>query len=304
MLIVSVMLSVVAFAQDITGTITDASGEPIIGASVQVKGTQIGAVTDFEGNFVIKGVKAGQSIVVSYVGYLSETVKIGNQKNIKVSLKEDTQSLEELVVVGYGTQKKSDVTGALTRVDKKVLYARPVSNAFEALQGKAAGVDITTNERPGELSSVLIRGSRSLTASNTPLYIVDGVPLMSASAIETLNPRNIKSINVLKDASATAIYGSRGANSVIIVATKQGKSGKFSLDYTGTLTLSNIVDRSPSMSAADYIQYRRWAAYNSDPSTYTHPDSPTKANDELIFNSLCDNNSSRDNVLKGWAGGS
>lgn len=298
------MLSVVAFAQDISGVVRDAMGEPIIGASVQVKGTQTGSVTDLNGSFTLKNVKPGQSVIVSYVGFMPQTVKVGSQKTITFVLKEDSQSLDELVVVGYGTQKKSDVTGALTRVDEKVLNERPVSNAFEALQGKAAGVDITTNERPGELGSILIRGSRSLTASNAPLYVVDGVPLMSASAIETLNPRDIESIDVLKDASATAIYGSRGANGVIIVTTKQGQSGKFTLNYTGTLTLSNIVDRSPSMSASDYINYRRWAAYNSDPSTYAHPDQPTKANDELIFNSPCDNQSSRDNVLRGWANGS
>lgn len=136
-----------------------------------------------------------------------------------------------------------------------------------------------------------------------PLYVVDGVPLMSSSAIESLNPRDIESIDILKDASATAIYGSRGANGVIIVTTKTGKAGRFKLNYTGSLTVSNIVDRSPSMSASDYITYRRWAAYNSDPETYAHPDSPTKENDTLIFNSPGDGQTSRDNVLQGWANG-
>ena len=178
---------------------------------------------------------------------------------------------------------------------------RPVANALEALQGKAAGVDITSNERPGSIGTVRIRGNRSLTASNNPLYVVDGVPLMSESSIETLNPRDIASIDILKDASATAIYGSRGANGVIIVTTKQGKSGIFSLNYAGTLTASQVVDRAPSMNAADFIQFRRWAAYNLNSTTYAHPDSPTFANDKLIFDSALDGQTSRDNVLKGWA---
>ena len=201
-------------------------------------------------------------------------------------------------------QKKSDVTGAMASVGTEQLTARPVNNAFEALQGKAAGVDITTNERPGSVGEIRIRGNRSLTASNDPLYVVDGVPLMSASAIETLNPRDIESIDVLKDASATAIYGSRGANGVIIVTTKQGKTGKLTLDYSGTLTVSNLVDRAPAMSAGDFVRLRRWAAYNLDPETYAHPNSPTKENDMLIFDSPLDGQTSRNNVLNGWTNGS
>lgn len=126
---------------------------------------------------------------------------------------------------------------------------------------------------------------------------------MSESSIETLNPRDIASIDVLKDASATAIYGSRGANGVIIVTTKQGKSGVFSLNYAGTLTASQVVDRAPSMNAADFIQFRRWAAYNLNSTTYAHPDAPTFANDKLIFDSALDGQTSRDNVLKGWQSG-
>ncbi len=179
---------------------------------------------------------------------------------------------------------------------------------MEALQGKAAGVDITTSERPGTIGSVRIRGNRSLSASNSPLYVVDGVPLMSSSSIETLNPRDIESIDILKDASSTAIYGSRGANGVIIVTTKQGKAGQFSLNYSGTMTTSQIVDRSPSMSAADFINFRRTAAYNLsqlDPSgvQYADPKNPTYENDKLIFDSALDGQTSRDNVLNGWVNG-
>lgn len=294
-----------AFAQkQVSGTVVDATGEAIIGASVIVKGTSTGTVTDFDGNFTIKDVPSNGSLVVSYVGYTTQTVSVAGKNTIKVTLQEDRQLLDEVVVVGYGVQKKSDVTGSMASVSGEELNARPVNNALEALQGKAAGVDITTNERPGQLGSIRIRGERSLSAGNAPLYVVDGVPLMSASAIETLNPRDIETIDILKDASATAIYGSRGANGVVLVTTKQGKSGKMSVDYTGTLTVSSIVDRSPSMSAAEFIDFRRWAAYNLDPSTYANPNSPTKENDMLLFDSPLDGQTSRDNVLKGWASGS
>ncbi|MBQ9215168.1 MAG: TonB-dependent receptor [Prevotella sp.] len=294
-----------AWAQKtVSGTVVDATGEPIIGASVVVKGTSNGTVTDLDGKFSIANAPSKGSLEVSYIGFKTQSVALGGNASFNITLQEDRQLLDEVVVVGYGTQKKSDVTGAMVSVDSEKLNARPVNNALEALQGKAAGVDITTNERPGQLGSIRIRGERSIGASNAPLYVVDGVPLMSASAIETLNPRDIETIDILKDASATAIYGSRGANGVVLVTTKQGKSGKMSVDYTGTLTVSNIVDRSPSMSAADMIQFRRWAAYNLDPTAYAHPDSPTEANDRLIFDSPLDGQTSRDNVLKGWAGGS
>ncbi len=189
----------------------------------------------------------------------------------------------------------------MVNVGAEALTERPVSNAFEALQGKAAGVDITTSERPGTVGDIRIRGARSLTASSDPLYVVDGVPLLSGAAIETLNPRDIESIDILKDASATAIYGSRGANGVIIVTTKQGKEGRFSLNYSGTVTISNIVDKSPSMSAADYVEYRRWAAYNADPSKYASPYQPTKENDAQLF---ADDPYALANINKGWVNGS
>ena len=297
--------STMVWAQgNVSGKVVDATGEPVIGASVMVKGTSIGAVTDLDGNFSIPNAPRNASLEISYVGFKTQTISVGGKNSISVTMQEDRQMLDDVVVVGYGVQKKSDVTGAMASVSTEELNARPVNNALEALQGKAAGVDITTNERPGQLGSILIRGQRSIGATNSPLYVVDGVPLMSASAIETLNPRDIETIDILKDASATAIYGSRGANGVVLVTTKQGRAGRFSIDYTGTLTVSNIVDRSPSMSAQDFINYRRWAAYNLDPTTYAHPDSPTYENDKIIFDSALDGQTSRDNVLNGWAGGS
>lgn len=237
-------------------------------------------------------------LVVSYIGFRSQTVSVSGQGTINVTLQEDRQNLDEVVVVGYGVQRKSDVTGALTRVNSEALTTKPVSNAFEALQGKAAGVDITTNERPGSLGSIHIRGNRSISASQSPLYVVDGVPLQTGG-IEALNPRDIESIDILKDASSTAIYGSRGANGVVLVTTKRGKDGKLQLSYSGTMTLQNIVDKQPAMSASDYITWRRWAYYNSNPTLYTPGDQPTYEQDQAFFAPSGDN-TAYNNVMRGW----
>ena len=298
------LFHVSGYAQNkvVKGTITDVSGLPIPGVNVVIKGSKTGISTDIDGKYAIS-VSPGQILVFSSTGSKTVEKTVGQSGEVNVVLLDDVSQLNEVVVVGYGTVKKSDVTGAIVSVSAEKLTSRPVTNALEALQGKAAGVDIKSSERPGTIGTVRIRGNRSLTADNAPLYVVDGVPLMSASSIETLNPRDIASIDILKDASATAIYGSRGANGVIIVTTKQGKAGQFSLNYSGTVTTSDIVDRSPSMSASDFIDFRRWAAYNLNSTTYAHPDSPTFANDKLIFDSALDGQTSRDNVLKGWAGG-
>ena len=306
------MLTVGAAAQSsaIKGKVVDVSGLPVIGASVLVQGTLNGTNTDVDGGFALNNIPANAVIEVSYIGYKTvETPVVASKTFYEITLEEDSATLDEVVVVGYGVQKKSDVTGSVASVTAEDLTSRPVNNAFEALQGKAAGVDITTNERPGQIGSVLIRGSRSLTASNSPLYVVDGVPLMSSSGIESLNPRDIESIDILKDASATAIYGSRGANGVIIITTKQGKNGQFSLNYSGTVTVSSLVDKSPSMSAAEFIQFKRWAAYNNGSYTdasgnLVDPRKPNRDADDTLFQTSLDNNATHDNVMRGWAGGS
>ncbi len=286
----------------VTGTIVDAAGEPIIGASVMVKGTSNGAVTDLDGNFTINNVPEDATLVFSYVGYRTQNLLARGKSNFQISLEEDKQLLDEVVVVGYGVQRKSDVTGALTRVNEEQLNNRPVSNAIEALQGKAAGVDITTSERPGTLGSIRIRGNRSINASNEPLYVVDGVPL-SSGGIESLNSRDIESIDILKDASSTAIYGSRGANGVVLITTKRGKEGKLQLTYNGSVTFEKIVDKSPAMNASDYITWRRWAYYNSSSASTAYPrgDQPTLENDRKIFTG---DDVAWKNIEKGWEGGS
>lgn len=290
-----------AFAQKkVTGTVVDATGEPVIGASVMVKGSSNGSVTDLDGNFTLNNVPENATLVFSYVGFRTQDVSAAGKTNVKVTLEEDKQLLDEVVVVGYGVQRKRDVTGALTRVGEKELSSKPVNNAFEALQGKAAGVDITTSERPGTIGSIAIRGTRSISAGRGPLYVVDGVPLQ-AGGIETLNPRDIESIDILKDASSTAIYGSRGANGVVLVTTKRGQEGRMQMTYNGSLTFEKIVDKSPAMKASDYITWRRWAYYNQSPDKYTPGDQPTQDQDRNFFGG---DETALANVMKGWAGGS
>ena len=302
-LMAMVSLSAAAQGKSVTGKVLDENGDPIIGVTVIAKGTTNGTSTDFDGVYTLKNVTHTSVLVFSYVGCVTQEAKVGDRSVIDVVLKEDSEVLDDLIVVGYGVQKKSDVTGALTRVDSETLNSRPVSNALEALQGKAAGVDITTQQRPGEMGEIRIRGNRSLSASQSPLYVVDGVPLQ-AGGIESINPRDIESVDILKDASATAIYGSRGANGVVIITTKGGQPGRFSLNYSGSVTTSTIVDRSKSMTPSEFINFRRWAAYNLDPETYAHPNSPTRENDMMIFDSPLDGQTSRDNVMRGWATGS
>ena len=284
--------------QTVTGTVTDESGEPLIGVTVVENGANVGAITDFDGKYSLEA-PANATLTFSYVGYLTQNVKVAGQSTHNIVLKEDNALLDEVVVVGYGIQRKSDVTGALTRVNEEQLNSRPVSNAFEALQGKAAGVDITTSERPGTVGSILIRGTRSINASNSPLYVVDGIPV--SDGIDNLNPRDIEAIDILKDASSTAIYGSRGANGVVLITTKRGKEGKMQLTYSGSVTFEKLVDKSPAFSASDYITWRRWAYHNSNPELYPRGDQPNQKLDQDYFSG---DDAALANVNKGWANGS
>lgn len=245
----------------VVGTVVDETGEPVIGASVVVKGTTNGSVTDLDGNFTLSGVDRNSTIEISYIGYLTQSVKYSGQASLKITMKEDNKALDEVVVVGYGVQRKSDVTGALAHLDAKDLTAMPVSNALEGMQGKTAGVDITNSQRPGTVGSISIRGQRSITADSGPLYVVDGMVIQNGG-IENLNPQDIESIEVLKDASATAIYGARGANGVVLVTTKKGKEGRVTLNYAGTVTISTLHDVTKNMTASQWIDYARLAAYN------------------------------------------
>ncbi|WP_228852951.1 SusC/RagA family TonB-linked outer membrane protein [Aegicerativicinus sediminis] len=293
-------IGALAFGQSktVTGNVKDQNGMPLGGVNILIQNTTNGTLTDFDGNFSIEA-SPGDILIFSYVGMQSITLTIDSRSTYDVVMQEDASQLDEVVVVGYGTQKKSDVTGALVSVSAEDITARPVTNAIDAIQGQAAGVDITSNERPGEIGSITVRGVRSLTASNTPLYVLDGIPLITGG-IQNINPQDIESIDILKDASATAIYGSRGANGVVIVTTKRGKSGRFTLNYDSALTIDEIREFAPLLNAGEFVEYRRWAKHYENPNTYPRGDQPTQANDALIFTG---DDTAFNNILRGWEGG-
>lgn len=210
----------------VSGKVNDASGEPVVGANVVEKGTTNGTITDLNGSFSLD-IPAKSTLIISYIGYTPREVEVGNQLTFNVKLAEDTEMLDEVVVVGYGTQKKSDVTTAVASVSSDNLKNRAAVNFGEAMAGQVPGVMVQqTNGAPGgEGLTIKVRGTGSITQSNDPLYVVDGYP-MEGGAFRLLNPSDIESIQVLKDASSTAIYGSRGANGVVIITTKKGQIGK------------------------------------------------------------------------------
>ena len=245
-LMLGLFLSVGAFAQiDVKGHVKDAQGEPVIGATVRVVGTQTATVTDFDGNFALKA-DQGADITVTYVGYQDATVKAA--PNLVITLREDAAVLNEVVVIGYGQVKKSDLTGSVTAMRPDSKNKGVVINPQDMIAGKVAGVNITSNDgAPGSGAMIRIRGGSSLNASNDPLIVIDGLAMDNegvkglSNPLSMINPADIESFNVLKDASATAIYGSRGSNGVIIITTKKGRKGALApqISYSGSLTISN-----------------------------------------------------------------
>lgn len=286
----------------ITGIVSDKSGAPLAGVNIVAAGTAVGVISGADGRYSIDVPLDAKSLTFSFIGMETQDIEIGTRASINVTMLESAIGLEEVVVVGYGTQKRSDITGSVVSVSNAQITAQPVNNVFESLQGKAAGVDITTALRPGELGKISIRGARSLTASNSPLYVVDGIPIMSNSGIETLNEQDIESIEILKDASATAIYGSRGANGVVLVTTKRGTDGQFQLNYSGSLTNQDMVWRSQYMDVDEFMTFSRWGAYYASPTTRVPGNAPTLANDGTI-NYFTAEPTAWQNIQKGWAGG-
>jgi len=249
------MLSTLAFSQTMekaTGVVVDATGEPVIGASIIVVGTTTGTVTDFDGNFELDAPK-GSKLQFSYIGFKSQ--ELAAAANMKVTLKEDNELLDEVVVVGYGTQKRVNLTGAVATVDEKVINARPVPSTVQALQGVDPSLNITSNSGdPSSGYSINIRGASSLTSGAQPLVLVDGVQ----SSLSRLNANDIESVSILKDAAAAAVYGARASAGVILITTKNGKDGKISVSYDGR------VGWAQSTTSKDYITTGFWSAYIND----------------------------------------
>ncbi|MDR1202917.1 MAG: TonB-dependent receptor plug domain-containing protein [Tannerellaceae bacterium] len=246
----------------VNGTVMDQFGEPVIGANIVVKGTTNGVISDYNGKFSIQ-TESNSVLIISYIGYISLDIPVNSQTNLTIVLREDSQRLEEVVVVGYGVQRKSDLTGSISSVTAEDILSRPQFNALEGLKGKAAGVNILSSTGnplglEGQGARVIIRGMNSINTSSDPLYVVDGVQMVD---FHYLNPNDIERIEVLKDASSTAIYGARGANGVILVTTKRGNAGegRTTVSYNGYVSLGTMAKKIDLMNAAEFLEMEDYA---------------------------------------------
>ena len=258
------LLPLGAMAQStIKGVVNDEAGEPVIGASVQVQGTKTATVTDFDGNFSVSA-PSNATLIISYVGYVTETVSVQGRSNITVTLREDAQSLEDVVVIGYGVQKKKLVTGATVQVKGEDIAKLNTTNALEAMQSSTPGVQITqSSSQPGKGYKVYIRGIGT-TGNSAPLYVIDGV---AGGSLDDINPADIETIDVLKDAASAAIYGARAANGVILVTTRQGKAGKIEVSYNGAFGWSNAYKRPQLLNAQQYMTIMDEYTFNTSGTT-------------------------------------
>ena len=253
LLFVLCTLIITAQERTIRGVVKDTSGEPVIGANVRVKNTTIGTATDINGNYTLVVPASANTLVATYIGMKEVEVPItGNV--VDITMEEDVSNLDEVVVIGYGTMRKRDLTGSVSSVNAETLAAVPVASALEAITGKMAGVQVITTEgSPDAEMRIRVRGGGSITQSNDPLFIVDGFPV---STISDIPPTDIESIDVLKDASSTAIYGSRGANGVVIVTTKSGQAGKLRLSYNTYFGVKKIAKTLDVLSPYDYASWQ------------------------------------------------
>lgn len=241
-------------AQTVKGNVKDSMGEPVIGATVMEKGTSNGVVTDFDGNFTIKMSSSSHDLQISYVGMKTATVKVGGKSEVTVVLEDDATTLNEVVAIGYGSKARKDLTGSVGSISGAKLAAVPVASAAEALAGKIAGVQVTSVDgQPGADINIRVRGATSVTQSNEPLYIVDG---FQQANINDIPPSDIASIDVLKDASLTAIYGAKGGNGVIVVTTKSAQAGKVQVSFNGRLTVSHISKQLDLMNTGQFVDYQ------------------------------------------------
>ena len=284
----------VLFAQEKTvqvkGVIKNSEGEPLPGVSIQLKGTTKGTTTKSDGTFAIDA-PANSTLVVTYIGHVQQDIKVGTTdlSSINLQMTPDRNAMDQIVVVGYGTRKKSDVTGSIVSINEQSIKDIPAANLAQAIQGQGAGIDIQKgggNSKPGATPTILVRGSRSLIATNAPLIVVDGVPFNGN--FNDLNQDDVTSVEVLKDASATAIYGSRGANGVILVSTRRGKPGKPQISYNGYVGVVKIQGEYPVMNAQEFFEFRKWALYNGrftgNNRTYTSINDPRLITDAGNFN--------------------
>lgn len=253
-------------AQTVKGNVKDSMGEPVIGATVMEQGTKNGVITDFDGNFTIKMSSTSHSLQISYIGMKSANVKVGGKTELAVVMEDDATTLNEVVAIGYGSKARKDLTGSVGSISGAKLAAVPVTSAAVALQGKISGVQVTTVDgQPGADVNIRVRGGTSITQSNEPLYIVDG---FQVSNINDIPPSDIASIDVLKDASLTAIYGAKGGNGVVVVTTKSAKEGKVQVTFNGNISISHISKTLDLMDAQDFANYQyQWHACNGTRST-------------------------------------
>ena len=247
----------------IIGIVTDEKGEPIIGANIVEKGITNGCITDLDGKFIITNVHENAILQVSYIGYLTQEIKITNQTHLKIIMKEDSETLDEVVVIGYGVVKKKDLTGSVGQISAGSMKDLKVSHPTQAMAGQLAGVQVQqVAGSPGQAATIRVRGAGSISASSSPLYVVDGFPLGEQN-LNSINPNDIESIEVLKDASASAIYGSRAANGVVLVTTKSGKAGKVSINLDIYYGFQNVTKKMDMLNAEEFVAFSREAFNNN-----------------------------------------
>jgi len=301
------LLSINAMAQQqkISGKVTDATGEGLTGVSVLVKGTSAGSISDINGNFNIALPENAKSLAFTYIGYKPQEVQIGNQRVFNIVLEEDSKMLDEVVAIGYGVQKKSDLTGASNRLTEKDMNKSVATSPIEMMQGRVAGVSITQNNgEPGAGMTVRVRGSNSIRSGQEPLYVIDGIPLdnsnltpsggsaagygggASKNPLSFINPEDIESMVILKDASSTAIYGSRGANGVVLITTKKGKSGVGTITYDAYVGVSNIREKMDVLSASQFRSYTK-----ADGSKLLDKGASTNWQDQIFRSAITQNHS-------------
>lgn len=278
--------------RNITGRVTDEKGEGLPGVSVVLKGTQRGTITTADGSFELAVPEGDQVLIFSFVGYLTQEIAIGNRTRLEIRLEVDQKNLEEVVVVGYGTVRKSDLTGAVGSVDEKTLRQRPVSSLGQALSGTVPGVNVSVNSgRPGGRVTIRVRGNTSISGSNAPLYVVDGIIMSTANLanggtpIDYLDPGSIESVEVLKDASATAIYGARGANGVILITTKKGSAKGNTVSYEGNVGFGVLPKKIPVLNSEEFLRLEETIYENAkkfDPNG-TYQDPRLKRTNPLLF---------------------